>query len=51
MLLGGFHAKEFIYEGFVKFRSFVITKQAILLKNECEGAFQYYSQLSTNNPF
>ena len=51
MLLDGFNAKEFIFKGFVKFQLFVFTKQSISFKNECEGTFQYYTQVLTDNPF
>ena len=45
VLLHGFHAKEFIFGGFVKFQFFVSVKWPILLKNGCGGAFQFYAQI------
>ena len=47
VLLDGFHAKEFIFGGFVEFQFFVFAKWSILLKNKCGGVFQFYAQILT----
>ena len=47
VLLDGFHAKEFIFGGFVEFHFFIFVKWRILLKNGYEGTFQFYVQILT----
>ena len=44
-MLDDFHAKEFIFGGFIEFQFFVFVKWPILLKNGCGGAFQFYAQI------
>ena len=45
VLLDGFHAKEFIFKGFVEFQFFVFVKWLILLKNGYGALFKFYVQI------
>ena len=47
VLYDSFHAKAFIFGGFVELQFFVFAKWPILLKNGCGAAFQFYMQILT----